>query len=122
MELNQNQKDQQQDQKDQQQDQKDQQQEQQKIIKYLTEENIELKKTIKLMIWKSYEYRLEEIYHFFDKNGIKKTSRKFDMPITDVINFIIDCDDNECGITYASDYNEYMEEINGKDSNDNVDS
>lgn len=46
MELNQNQKDQQQDQKDQQQDQKDQQQEQQKIIKYLTEENIELKKRL----------------------------------------------------------------------------
>ena len=90
-------------------------------IKYLTDRVKELESTIKIMIWNSYHYRLEEIYHYFDKNGIKQTANKFKMPMIDVINFIIECDDNECGVASAYDYNECYKEVYG-DSIDSEDS
>ena len=65
----------------------------------------DLKNIIKDLKWKSYQYRWEDIHNHVNQNGIRKTSIKFEMPLVDVINFIIECDNNECVITDACDYN-----------------
>lgn len=91
-------------------------------IKKLQDRIKELENTIKTLIWKSYHYRFDEIYHFFNKNGIRATAKKFDMPILDVINFITECDDSTCGAENADDYNECHIELYGKDNNSDNDS
>lgn len=78
----------------------------------------ELENTIKSLIWKSYHYRMTEIYSYFNINGIRKTATKFDMPIIDVINFIIECDDNDYSITLAFDYTECHIELFGNIEDD----
>lgn len=75
----------------------------------------ELEKIIEDLKWQSYDYKWQEIYNYFDKNGIKKTSVKFDMSIIDVIDFITKCDDNTFGIVNAFDYVECYKEVYGKE-------
>ena len=82
-------------------------------IKELEAKNKELEDTIKKLTWNSYHYRLKQIYDFFNNYGIKKTAKQFDMPIIDVINFIIECDDDESSITCAHDYTECYIELYG---------
>lgn len=84
-------------------------------VKELEQHINELDKKNKSLIWKSYYYRFDEIYPFFNKNGIKKTANKFDMPIVDVMNFIIECDDNTFGVIGAEDYDECYLELYGKE-------
>jgi predicted patatin/cPLA2 family phospholipase len=74
-----------------------------------------LQERIKVITWKSYNDRWEEIYKFFNKNGIRQTAKKFDMPIKDVMDFIVECDDNICGLQDAFDYKECNLEVYGKD-------
>jgi len=75
----------------------------------------DLEDKIKDLKWKSYQYRWKDIYNCVNQNGIRRTSIRFEMPIIDVINFIIECDNNESGITDACDYKECHIEVYGED-------
>ena len=79
---------------------------------------IKLERRIKDLVCQSYYDRLTDIYHYFDKNGIRKTATRFKMHIKDVIEFIIDCDNNECGVSCAHDYRECYAEVYGDNNSD----
>ena len=74
----------------------------------------ELEQIIQSLIWKSYHYRIDQIYPFCCKNGIRQTAKKFDMPIQDVIDFITECDESSGGIENAMDYKDCCSEVYGE--------
>jgi len=74
----------------------------------------ELEQIIKSLIWKSYHYRIDQIYPFCSKNGIRQTAKKFDMPVEDVIDFITECDESSGGIVNSIDYDDCCSEVYGE--------
>lgn len=85
-----------------------------KEIEFLKNRIQELEKIIEKMKWKSYTDNWEEIYKFYIKHGIRLTSKEFDMPMCDVMNFIIECDNCDC-LQDAIDYRECYIEVYNED-------
>jgi hypothetical protein len=78
----------------------------------------ELEKQIEELTWKLYRAQWQEIYDFFNENGIRLTAEKFEMTIRHVMDFIVECDNNTDGLQSAKDYHEFHKDYNGIENED----
>ena len=76
----------------------------------------ELEEQVEKLKWEVYRAKWQEIYFFFNDNGIKLTAENFNMPIQHVMDFIVECDNNTDGLQSAKDYHEFCND--GIDDND----